>query len=222
MLFRPTVKCALLLCLTTLALVGCLSDEGESNFSGDIGDTGGSTNQAPLIGGNPPAAVTIGETFSFTPIASDPDGDPLTFSIANKPSWASFDTGTGRLSGSPTLTNVGMTSNIRITVSDGDLSASTSNFSIDVTQAGTESTTLSWTAPTLNEDGSVLTDLAGYKIYYGMSPGNFTNTIRIDNPSVTNYVLDNLSPATYYIAAVAFNSAGVESRFSNEASIALQ
>jgi len=216
MLLRSTVTRALIPCFAMLALAGCLSEEGGSDFAGG-GDAGGSGNQAPTISGNPPAAVMVGESYSFTPTASDPDGDPLTFSIANKPNWASFDTGTGRLSGNPTLANVGMTSNIRITVSDGDLSASTSSFAIDVTQTGTASTTLSWTAPTMNEDGTTLTDLAGYKIYYGKSSRNYTNTIQIDNPSVTTYVVDNLSPDTYYFAATSVNSSGIESRYSGEA-----
>ena len=92
-----------------------------------------------------------------------------------------------------------------------------SGFAIDVTQQGTVSTSLSWNAPTLNEDGSALTDLAGYKIYYGRSSGSYSNLIRIDNASVTTYVVENLSPDTYYFAATAFNTSGVESRFSGEA-----
>jgi len=31
---------------------------------------------------------------------------------------------------------------------------------------------LSWNAPSTNEDGTPLTDLAGYKIYYGTATGN--------------------------------------------------
>ena len=40
-------------------------------------------------------------------------------------------------------------------------------FSITVTQVGLGSMSLSWTPPTQNTDGSALTDLAGYKLYYG-------------------------------------------------------
>jgi hypothetical protein len=76
---------------------------------------------------------------------------------------------------------------------------------------------LSWTAPTQNDDGSALTDLAGYKIYYGTAPGNYTQQIRIDNLSVTTDLIENLLPKTYYIVATAFNSAGVESSYSSMA-----
>ncbi len=208
-------KVAALVALTALA--GCLSSGGEGDTGGITGQPAPDENGAPTISGNPAAAVQLGETYSFTPTASDPDGDSLTFSIQNKPSWADFDTATGRISGTPTLGDVGLHSNIRVTVSDGQANASMAAFAIDVTQVGTVSTTLSWSAPSLNEDGSSLTDLAGYKIYYGTSSRNYTNQIRIDNPSVTTYVVENLSPATYYFAATAFNSAGEESRQSAEA-----
>ena len=77
--------------------------------------------------------------------------------------------------------------------------------------------TLDWTPPTQNEDGSTLTDLAGYFIYYGESSGSYPNRIRIDNPSISTYVVENLLPRTYYIVATSFNSTGIESRYSGEA-----
>ena len=76
---------------------------------------------------------------------------------------------------------------------------------------------VNWTAPTMNEDGTPLTDLAGYTIYWGTSPGNYPNSVTIDNPSVTTYVVDNLAPGTYEFVATSFNSAGVESRYSGAA-----
>jgi len=117
----------------------------------------------------------------------------------------------------PTLGDIGSSTNIRISVSDGQATVSMSGFAIDVTQTATASTTLSWTAPTENEDGTTLTDLAGYKIYYGKSSGNYFSSIHIDNPGITTYMIENLSPDTYFFAATAFNSAGVESRYSEEA-----
>ena len=66
-------------------------------------------------------------------------------------------------------------------------------------------------------DGSVLTDLAGYKLYYGKSAGRYNKSIRIDNPTVSSYLIDNLLPDTYYVVATSFNAAGIESAFSNEA-----
>ena len=79
------------------------------------------------------------------------------------------------------------------------------------------SATLSWTAPTQNTDGTPLTDLAAYKFYYGTAPGDYSDMVRVDNPGITTYIIDNLLPATYYFVATAINDAGIESLFSNEA-----
>lgn len=91
-------------------------------------------NRVPTISGTPPSSVAAGQAYSFTPTAADADGDALTFSIQNKPSWASLNTSTGALTGTPTVANT-THSNIRITVSDGKSSASTNTFSITVTAA---------------------------------------------------------------------------------------
>ncbi len=77
--------------------------------------------------------------------------------------------------------------------------------------------TLAWDAPTTNTDGTPLTDLAGYKIYYGPTSGSYTNTLDVGN--VTTSVVNNLTDGlTYYFTVSAYNSAGVESSFSNEVS----
>ena len=86
----------------------------------------------PIISGVPATTVTVGTAYRFVPIASDPENDPLTFSITNKPIWATFDTKTGELSGIPTSTNVGITSNILIQVSDGKQQVKLAAFSIQV------------------------------------------------------------------------------------------
>ena len=68
--------------------------------------------------------------------------------------------------------------------------------------------TLSWEAPTENSDGSALVDLRGYKVHYGTGSRDYTDTIRVSNPGLTNYVVQNLPAGTYYFAVTAYNSAG--------------
>ena len=92
-------------------------------------------NGAPTISGTPATTVTVGQAYSFTPTASDPNGQALTFSITNKPSWATFSASTGRLSGTPAAANVGSTSNIVISVTDGAANASLPAFAISVVAA---------------------------------------------------------------------------------------
>lgn len=174
-------------------------------------------NSAPTISGTPAKTVNEGEVYNFIPIANDADGDTLSFSASNLPSWASFNSRTGVLTGTPGSANVGMTSNIVISVSDGVDSASLPAFSINVTAAATSTgtATLSWMPPTENTDGSVLTDLAGYKIYYGTTPGNYTSVITIDNPGITTYVVENLpGGSTYFFVITSVTSSGLESEFS--------
>ena len=179
-------------------------------------------NHAPTISGTPAATVMEGQQYDFTPTASDADSDTLTFSIANKPSWASFTPASGKLTGMPGAGDVGMYSNIQISVSDGTDSANLGAFSVEVVATATGSATLTWTAPTENTDGSPLTDLAGYKIYWGTSQGNYSNSVTLMNPGLSTYVIDQLTPATWYFVATVINSNGIESQFSNPASKVVQ
>lgn len=90
------------------------------------------SNQPPTISGSPATTVMAATGYSFTPIASDPDADTLTFSINNKPAWASFDSATGQLSGTPSEQQVGTTSAVEIGVSDGTSTVSLPIFTIEV------------------------------------------------------------------------------------------
>ena len=176
------------------------------------------TNRPPTISGSPTTSLNSGTAYSFQPTASDPDGNTLTFSIQNKPAWASFSASTGRLSGTPAAADVGSYSNIMISVSDGTASASLPAFAISVTQVATGSATISWTPPTQNTDGSSLTNLAGYRLYYGTNSASLTQTVQIANAGASSFVVENLSPATWYFAVKAYNSSGAESDMSGLAS----
>lgn len=179
----------------------------------------GSSNQPPTISGTPSKSVTAGSAYAFTPTAKDPEGKTLTFSITNKPSWAAFSTTTGKLSGTPTSSQTGTYSNITIKVSDGTNTATLAAFAITVSASGGSSgaATLSWTPPTRNTDGSSLTNLSGYRIYYGTSSTSLTKTISV-NAGMTTYMITDLAPATYYFAISAVNSSGAESTRSAVAS----
>ena len=205
---------AVLVVVGLASISGCLSDEKP------LGETAAAVpgaNSTPTISGDPSRAVRMGETYSFTPAATDPDGDSLSFSIENKPVWATFNTSTGSLIGTPTLGDVGNFSSITISVSDESNSSSLAPYSIEVTQVGLGSMTLSWSAPTQNSDGSTLVDLAGYRIYYGNVSGEYEYSVQIDTIGITTYVIENLIPNTYFVTATAFNANGIESSYSNEA-----
>jgi len=175
-------------------------------------------NRAPSISGTPATSITTGQTYSFQPTASDPDGQTLTYSIVNRPAWASFSNTTGRLTGTPSSAQTGTFAGIVITVSDGTASASLPTFSITVSAPTTGTATLRWTPPTQNEDGTPIENLAGYRVYYGTSTSNLNQVLTISGASITSARIENLTPATWYFALKAYNAANVESSFSNIAS----
>ena len=210
----PSARLSLLCFLAFLS--GCLGSEDSAQRAPAAGGGNGAANAAPVISGNPRNAVRIGDSYRFIPVASDADGDRLSFSVNNLPRWALFDPTTGEVFGQPLLGDVAGYAGISIRVSDGIDSSALAPFSIDVVQAALGSVTLSWTPPTENDDGSPLLNLAGYNIYYGVSRGNYPNRINIDNPGIAIYVVDNLTPGSYYFVASAINDIGVESNFSNE------
>lgn len=107
------------------------------------------------ISGTPPTTATVGKLYSFTPTASDSQGLTITFAIRNKPVWASFNSSTGTLSGTPGAANVGTYSNIIIKARDGTSRAWLPAFSITVSAATTISPpTISGTPPTSVNAGS--------------------------------------------------------------------
>lgn len=168
-------------------------------------------NRAPAISGNPPTTVREGQAYAFQPAAADADGDALSFSISNKPSWATFSTVTGALTGTPGPGAAGSYASIVIRVSDGKLATSLPAFTIVVEQASMGTATLSWQPPTTRSDGSPLANLAGYRIHYGTAPGNYTHVVNLPNPGLTTYVVENLAPATWYFVARAYDGAGLTS-----------
>jgi hypothetical protein len=173
------------------------------------------TNRPPTISGTPVGTATIGQAYSFTPTATDPDGQKLTFSIANKPAWATFDAASGRLSGAPADGSAGTYSSIQISVSDGQYSAALPAFSIAVQKSSNGTATLSWVPPSTNVDGTPVTNLAGYRIAYGQSSSNLAQSVDIPSATVTSAVIENLSAGTWYFAVKAYTSTRVESDLSN-------
>jgi putative Ig domain-containing protein len=171
----------------------------------------------PTLSGTPAATVVVPLAYSFQPTAKDPNGLRLAFGISNKPSWLNFDSSTGRLYGTSSTAAIGTYSNIGIVVYDGYEKAVLPVFAITVKPTAgvptspTGSVTLSWTPPTDNTDGSALTNLAGYNIYYGTTATNLTSKDQIGNPGLANYVIEGLVPGRWYFEMTAYGATGVES-----------
>lgn len=181
-------------------------------------------NRAPTISGAAATSVVAGESYSFTPSASDPDNDPVTFTISNPPKWASFDPRTGTLSGTPTVNDAGVYANVEIAATDGKAITALPAFTITVTPGvsmGTKAVTVAWTPPTKNDDGSELTDLSGYRIHYGNASKAYTASIDVPNPGLSRYTMEQLPAGQYFIAVTAVNAEGIESEYSSEVTVTL-
>jgi hypothetical protein len=173
------------------------------------------SNTAPVISGTPATNVSAGSIYSFAPVASDADGNTLAFSIVGKPSWATFSTSSGSLTGTPGNAQVGSYSGIVISASDGSTSTSLPAFTITVTAPATGAATLSWSVPTLNTDGSSLTDLAGFRVYHGTSANSLTDVADVPGASASGYTWTQLASGTHYFAVAAYSSSEGESAMSS-------
>ena len=195
-----------------------VSDGTASDSLGPFSITVNNTNDAPVIGGTPLTSVDEGSAYEFMPTVSDPDGDNLTFSIQNRPPWASFNTATGGLSGTPGSGDAATYNNIRISVSDGATSVNLAPFSVTVNGAApqTGSATVSWVAPVARADGNplALSEIAGYILYYGESEGDYPNSLQIDDATSTSLTITDLPFGTYYCVMTTKDTEGNESVFS--------
>jgi uncharacterized delta-60 repeat protein len=134
------------------------------------------TNDTPTITGTPDTTVDEDTNYSFIPTSEDIDGDVLSFSIQNKPDWATFDSTTGELSGTPTNDDVGTISNIVISVSDGTVSVDLPAFDLTVNNVNDAPTITGTPLNTVNED----------------TPYSFTPTAKdVDNGDTLTFSIQN-------------------------------
>jgi hypothetical protein len=182
------------------------------------------------IYGTPTTSVAENRWYGFQSWATDNTGRTVTYSIKNKPVWASFDTRYGHLYGIPTAANVGTYGNIVISATDGLTTASLPAFAVTVTGTGTSTSgtgttgaaTVHWTPPTQNTNGTTLTNLAGYIISYGTNSSSLTSSVKVANAGLTSYQISNLAAGTYYFAVSAYNTTGQTSSMSAKVSKTVQ
>jgi hypothetical protein len=74
---------------------------------------------------------------------------------------------------------------------------------------------LTWQAPVSNMDGTVLTDLSGFNLYWGSTPGTYSHSTRIPNAASRSHTVTGLAPGTWHFVVTAVNGEGTESSYSN-------
>jgi hypothetical protein len=219
--FQPRAALVAVIATVGLSLAACGDGGSDSaaaaapGAAAPAGPAASVANRAPTISGTPAASVTGGTSYAFMPTGRDADGDVLTFAITGRPAWARFEASTGRLTGTPTQNDVGSSTPIAISVTDGEATVALATFTIQVVGTASGSASLSWVPPTENEDGTALLDLAGYKLYWGTQEGSYANSVTVMNPGITRYVVEDLTPATWHFVMTALNSHGIESEYSN-------
>lgn len=196
---------------------GGIPDDGGS--SGDNGNSAGPVTVAitsPASGDDmetPDVAVILeGTAFSAAPIVSvswsTTKGDKGTASGTESWKSGSIPLATGE-------------NQITVTATDSAGESASKTITIHRDSGAVGSVTLSWEPPTTREDGSPLTNLAGYRIKYGRMSKIYDYEIEIDNPGLSTYVVENLKPGKWHFVATAYDTAGLESDFSAEASLVL-
>ena len=184
-----------------LAAMGALACATCTAFAGDL-----------TISEAPPTSVKVGTVYEFSPNATCVGAIVPHFEIENAPPWASFQAFAGRLSGSPSAADVGVYPGITISITDGQSRASLPAFSIFVSPAD-GSRILAWLPPTQNEDGSPLTDLAGYYIYEGPTADALV-PVAVADPAASHFVLGDSGANMHYFAITALNTNALESPLS--------
>lgn len=72
---------------------------------------------------------------------------------------------------------------------------------------------LKWSTPERNSDGSPMSDLAGFIVYYGTSSGNYNKSVDVGD---TNSFSSAFPPGTYCFTLTAYDTHRNESKSSNE------
>jgi hypothetical protein len=170
---------------------------------------------APQIDTTDTTISLVGTATSDTAIESiswtnDRGGSGIASSTVN---WATSSTATWQ-AGNISL-ELG-SNTIVISAIDVDGKVSTDTLTVNRETTGSGSATLSWIPPTQRTDSTPLTDLAGYRIYYGRMSKTYDYQIDVDNPGVVTYVVENLVSGDWYFALSAYDSQGLESDRSNE------
>jgi hypothetical protein len=184
---RPHIGSIVLCALVTFGLAACGADQGSS------------ASAAASVSANPLVSPNVG-VIDRSPVAGNTAQGTAPASSNTTPT----SSGTAPGSGSTTVAAIDKGSgSVAFTPPPKPVSPPP--------KPSTGTATLDWTPPTQNSDGSVLTNLAGYTVYYGTSPDSLTQSVKVSNPGLTAYTLSNLQAGTWYFAVTSYSSAGVES-----------
>jgi hypothetical protein len=202
--------CALVVLAALAACGGGGSGESTTTLGGAPPTSSSTTAGTVAIGGPRIDAAVANQFYQYVPEMSDTSGAEVVFAIENKPSWATFDTGAGTLSGTPTGADVGSRGAVRISAVAGG-SRATVEFQLQVVASADGVASVSLDAPVTRTDGTALQNLAGYRIYYGKTATRLDQFVDVKDRAATSAVVSQLTPGTWFFAATAYDANGFES-----------
>src|SRR3954464_2152536 len=127
----------------TVLLAGCGGDETSGAAAAQTAGNNGSmpidrsatdTVAGMQIQGSPQTSAQVGQAYSFEPSVPGATAGSVQYSITNTPAWAKFDVATGKLTGTPSATQVGTYKGIVIAATSAAGKATLPAFSIVVTE----------------------------------------------------------------------------------------
>lgn len=190
-----------------------------STFSLSCTGPGGTSNRSRTVSVIDAPTVTL--SANPTSVLSG-DSTTLTWSSSGATSCSAQDAWSGTKATSGSQATASLTGDSTFTLAcTGTGGTTTRSVTVTVTTASARSVQISWDAPTTRADGSTLTNLAGFHIHYGTVSGEYTQTIDVNNPSLSSYQIDNLTTGTYYFAVTAYDADSIESAYSMEVSTTL-
>lgn len=118
------------------------------------------------------------------------------------------------ISGSKSTPALTQTTTYTLTCTGSAGTARQSTTVVVSTSSGNGAATLSWSAPTTNTNGTAVTPLTGYTVFYGTSPTNLTKSVAVSGANTLSYQITGLSSGTWYFAVAADAADGTQSALS--------
>ncbi len=178
-------------------------------------------NSPPSFQGSVNYLIKVNEVIDTQLNASDPDGDTLTYTTFNFPTWLTLDSNTGKITGTPTDHDIGTYSDIRISISDGNNTVTAGPYTIRVTDE-LFSIEINWMEVTQDVNGNDIDNIAGYKIYIKDTLTNYDQEAMVEGSSKTSHDINRLAPGTYNVTVSSLLASGLESEQSDDIQIILQ
>ena len=187
----------------------------DSTFNITCSGAGGSANDSVSITVAAPVPTL---SFSASPSSVNANGTTtLSWTGTNVTSCTASGDWSGNMAAAGSEVKSAMITDSQFTLNcSGPGGSVNKTVNVIVLQSSNGTALLSWTPPIQNTDGSLLKDLAGYTIRYGTSPGNYSETITLNNPGLSSYLVENLFSADWFFVMTSINSSGIESGNSRE------